>query len=66
MELLALVSGSGSSYILNSNGNAIRTTLKGYKTCPPEDILQQYIDKLTKKQRLEIFGLCDETKDVIN
>lgn len=66
MKLIALVSQGGWSYIINSNGNAIRTTLRGHGSCAPEDILQHYINKLTKKQMVEIFGLCDETKDLID
>ena len=53
------------SYIINDKGNGYPTTLDGYGSCTPADVLQEWIDKLPKKEWDEIYRRCDKMKEVI-
>lgn len=61
--LKAIVSGGMWSYIVNENGNAIRTTLEGYGSCTPEDALQSYINKMTPEVFEKTWQECEGRKD---
>jgi len=54
------------SYIVNENGNAVRTTLMGYGSCTPIDVLQKYIDSLSKEQFKKQWQRCENNKDIID
>lgn len=54
------------SYIVNDKGNAQRTTLEGYGSCTPADILQKMIDTCSREVWEEIYRECDKTCDVMD
>ena len=51
------------SYVVNENDNAIRATLIGYGSSTPIDILQKWIDNLSKKEFEKIWEECEIRKD---
>ena len=63
--LKALVSAGNWSYIINDKGNGFSVTLAEYGSCTPENVLQEWIDKLPKKRWNEIYKQCDEIKEKI-
>ena len=62
--LKATISAGSWSYIVNQNGNAIRTTLYGYGSCTPFNVLQEWIDKLSQKEIKKLADECDKRKDI--
>ena len=63
IKLEPFISGDLWSYIKNQNGNMVRTTLVGYGSSTPSDILQDYINSLSKKEKQEISNDCDKKRD---
>jgi hypothetical protein len=63
-KLHAEVSGGCWSYVVNENGNAVRTSLEGYGSCTPVDAMQKMIDGLSEKQFNELWDKCENKKDV--
>lgn len=54
------------SYIINQNGNAIRTTLEGQGSCTSINKLQEWIDNLPQKELEKLADECDERKDKVD